>query len=99
VNGLPLEEVLFMAITTAMVVLAGTCYDKAYGMIVTFSLIFPHQFSISWKFISQMYRAFETPEYSMSSIVTDDLKKCIEVLDSSSIFGTSNYLFHIGKLS
>ncbi|CAH1725542.1 unnamed protein product [Aphis gossypii] len=98
-NGLPLEEVLFTVITTTMVVLAGTCYDKAYGMIVTFSLIFPHQFSISWKFISQMYRAFETPEYSMPSIVTEDLKKCIEVLNSSSTFGTSNYLFHIGKLS
>ncbi|KAE9527286.1 hypothetical protein AGLY_012984 [Aphis glycines] len=98
-NGLPLEEVLFTVITTTMVVLAGTCYDKAYGMIVTFSLIFPHQFSISWKFISQMYRAFETPEYSMPSIVTEDLKKCIEVLNSSSTFDTSNYLFHIDKLS
>lgn len=98
-GGLPLEEALFTFVTTSMVVLAGTCYDKAYGMIVTFSLIYPHQFSISWKFISQMFRAFATSEYSMPSIVTDDLKKCIRVLDSSNIFGTSIYLFHIGKLS
>jgi len=96
-RDLPLEEALFTFITTAMVVLAVTCYDKAYGMIVTFSLIYSTQFSLSLKFISQMFRAFATSEYSMPSIVTEDLKKCIKVLDTSNIFGTSIYLFHIGK--
>ncbi|XP_022173194.1 bifunctional lycopene cyclase/phytoene synthase-like [Myzus persicae] len=93
-NGVPLEEALFTFITTAMVVLAGACYDKAYGMIVTFSLLYPHQFSISWNFITQMFKAFVTSEYTMPSIVTEDLKYCIQLLDSSNLFGTSNYLFH-----
>lgn len=96
-QGLPLEEALFTFITTVMIVLAGVCYDKAYGMIITFSLIFPHQFSISKNFISQMFKAFATSEYSMPSIVTDDLKYSINLLNSSNIFGTSNYLFDAGK--
>ncbi|XP_026807314.1 bifunctional lycopene cyclase/phytoene synthase-like [Rhopalosiphum maidis] len=93
-NGLPLEEALFTFITTAMIVLAGNCYDKAYSMIITFSLIYPHQFSFSRSFIGQMFKAFATSEYTMPSIVTDDLKYCIKLLDSSHSFGTSNYLFH-----
>jgi len=98
INGLPLEEALFTLITTAMIVLAGVCYDKAYGMIITFSLIYPHQFSFSKNFIGQMYKAFAASEYTMPSIVTDDLKYCIKLLDSSNLFGTSIYLFHTGKL-
>lgn len=98
INGLPLEEALFTFITTTMIVLAGVCYDKAYGMIITFSLIYPHQFSFSRSFIGQMFKAFATSEYTMPSIVTDDLKYCIKLLDSSNIFGTSIYLFNTGKL-
>ncbi|XP_022173204.1 bifunctional lycopene cyclase/phytoene synthase-like [Myzus persicae] len=95
-EGLPLEEALFVSITTAMIVMAGACYDKAYGTIVTFTLIYPHQFSISRKFICQMFEAFATSECSLPSIVTDDLKSNLKSLDHSNIMATSCYLFHYG---
>jgi len=92
------EEALFYFSTTFMVVLAGSSYDKAYGMIVTYSLDFPHQFSVSCRFIRQMLRAFVTSEYATPSDVTQDIKTSIKVLSTSNAFGTSNYLFHAGKL-
>jgi 15-cis-phytoene synthase / lycopene beta-cyclase len=94
---LALEELLFFFVTNLMVVLAGSCYDKAYGMIVTYSLDFPHQFSVSWRFVRQMLRAFVNSEYSTPSAVTQDIKTSIKVLNTSNAFGTSNYLFHAGK--
>uniref|UniRef100_A0A2H8TRT9 Bifunctional lycopene cyclase/phytoene synthase n=1 Tax=Melanaphis sacchari TaxID=742174 RepID=A0A2H8TRT9_9HEMI len=94
---LALKEVFFL-ITNLMVVLAGSCFDKAYGMIITYSLEFPHQFSVSWRFVRQMLRAFATSEYSMPSEVVEDIKANIKVLNTSNAFGTSNYLFHVGKL-
>lgn len=91
-------KALFFFVTNLMVVLAGSSYDKAYGMIVTYSLDFPHQFSVSCRFVRQMARAFMTSEYATSSAVTRDIKTCIKVLSTSNAFGTSNYLFHAGKL-
>ncbi|XP_022173188.1 bifunctional lycopene cyclase/phytoene synthase-like [Myzus persicae] len=95
-EGLPLEEALFVSITTAMIVMAGACYDKAYGTIVTFTLIYPHQFSISRKFICQMFEAFVTPECSLPSIVTEDLITIMKSLDNAKTMFTSCYLYHYG---
>lgn len=81
-DGLPLEETLFVFITTTMVVMAGACYDKAYGTIVTFTLIYPHQFSISRKFICQMFEAFFAQECSLPSIVTEDLTSNLKSIDN-----------------
>lgn len=92
------EEALFYFIANFMVVLAGSSYDKAYGMIVTYSLDFPHQFNVSCRFVRQMLRAFATSEYATPSDVTQDIKTSIKVLSTSNAFGTSNYLFHAGKL-
>ncbi|KAL5245315.1 hypothetical protein ACI65C_012725 [Semiaphis heraclei] len=90
------EEALFYFIANFMVVLAGSSYDKAYGMIVTYSLDFPHQFNVSCRFVRQMLRAFATSEYATPSDVTQDIKTSIKVLSTSNAFGTSNYLFHAG---
>jgi len=97
-DGLPLEEALFVFITTAMVVMAGACYDKAYSIIVSFSLIYPHQFSISTKFICQMFTAFATSECSLPSIVTEDLISNIKSMDKTRTMFTSCYLYHYGML-
>jgi len=97
-DSLPLEEALFVSITTAMVVMTGACYDKAYSIIISFSLIYPYQFSISTKFICQMFKAFATSEYSLPSIVTEDLIISMRSLDNTSTMSTSCYLYHYGKL-
>lgn len=95
-DRVPLEEAIFYTAATAMVVLAAACYDKAYGMIVTYSLIYPHQFAVSWKFVGQMFRAFAASECSMPTDVTDDLRNTIKVLIGSNTLGTTIYLFHSG---
>lgn len=96
VDGLPLEEALFVSITTVMVVMAGACYDKAYSTIVSFTLIYPHQFSLNKKFICQMFRAFATSEYSLPSNVTEDLIINVKSLDNANTMFTSCYLYHYG---
>jgi len=94
-DRLPLEEALFVFITTAMVVMAGACYDKAYGTIVSFTLIYPHQFSISTKFICQMFKAFAISEYSLPSIVTEDLISNLKSMDNANIMPINAYLLSI----
>lgn len=97
-DGLPLEEALFVSVTTAMTVMAATCYDKAFSVIVSFTFVYPHQFSISRKFICQMFKAFATSECSLSSIVTEDLIRNLKSLHNANSMGTTCYLFHYGML-
>lgn len=98
VDDLPLEETLFFLLTNVIVVLAVTSYDKARGMMETFTSEFPLRFSISWKYIRQMFWAFVTPEYAMPFIVTEDVRKSIEVLNAASkSFTAASYLFRSGK--
>lgn len=100
VDNLPIEEAFFFFITNVIIVLGVTCYDKARGIMVTYTLEFPQRFSVSWVFIKQMFRAFVTSEYSMPFIVTQDIKKSLDVLRvASKSFSTASYLFQAGKIS
>jgi len=100
VDDLPVEEAFFFFITNVLIVLAVSCYDKARGLMVTYTFEFPQRFSIRWEFIKQMFWAFITSEYSMSSIVTQDIKESMNVLCvASKSFSTASYLFQAGKKS
>lgn len=100
VENLPIEEVFFFFTTNMLIVLGVCCYDKARGMMVTYTLEFPQRFNISREFIKQMFWAFMTSEYSMPSIVAQDIEKSMDVLcDASKSFSTASYLFQPGKIS
>lgn len=96
-DQLPLEEALFFFITNALIVLGANCYDKARGIIDTYTLEFPRRFSINSAFVGQMFKAFITSEYMLSPIVTEDIKSSIEVLKiASKSFTTASFLFQSG---
>jgi len=98
IEDLPLEEAFFFFVSNFIVVLAGTCYDKACGIIETYTLEYPLRFSISWKFICQLFWAFVTSEYNMPQIVTGDIKKSIKILmDASKSFTAASFFFQAGK--
>lgn len=100
VDDLPLEEAFFFFIVNFLIVLAVTCFDKALGVIETYTLGYPQRFSINWKFICQMFWAFVNSEYNLPQIVTRDIKESIEILTvASKSFTTASLLFQAGKIS
>lgn len=99
-EDLPLEEALYFFITNVIIVLAVHSYDKARGMMETFTMEFPERFGFSLKFASQLFWAFITPEYSMPSIVIKDITKLMRLVNSASkIFRFSSIVFQSGKMS
>lgn len=99
VKELPFEEVFTYFITNTLIVLAMSSYDKASGLMETYTLEFPHQISFSVKYINQLFSAFLTAECSMPAVVVEDLKKCFDLLKGISKtmkFGT--FLFQGGKI-
>lgn len=100
VEDLPIEEAFFFFIVNFIIVLAGNCFDKARGVIETYTSEYPLRFSMSWKYICQLFWAFTISEYNMPQIVTRDIKKSIEVLTvASKSFTTASFLFQAGKNS
>lgn len=98
-DHLPVEEALFFFVTNVMIVLGMSGYDKARGMTETYTFNFPLRFSPSWKFVSQMFWAFVTPECSTPSIVADDIKTSTEIINAASkSFSTASYLFPSGMV-
>lgn len=101
-KNLTLEQSMLFLITNSLIVLVITSYDKALGMIETYTLEFPQRFGFNWTFIYQLINAFFTSEYSMPSIVVKDLKEIFEVVHQSSrtfyisklFFPTGNELFY-----
>jgi hypothetical protein len=99
-EDLPLEELLYFFITNMIIVLAVLSYDKARGMMETFTMEFPERFGFNLKFVSQLFCAFITPEYSMPSIVVKDITKLMRLVNSASkIFRFSSIVFQSGKIS
>jgi len=97
-EDLPIEEAFFFLIVNVIIVLAGTCFDKARGVIETYTLEYPQRFSISRKYICQLFRAFAKSEYNMPKIVTGDIKECIKIIKvASKSFSTASFLFQAGK--
>jgi len=98
IENLPIEEAFFFFIVNVTIVLAGTCFDKARGVIETYTLEYPQRFSTNWKFICQLFWAFAASEYNMPQVVTEDIKKCIEIITvASKSFTTASFLFQAGK--
>ncbi|XP_025407691.1 bifunctional lycopene cyclase/phytoene synthase-like isoform X2 [Sipha flava] len=80
-----------------IIVLAVLSYDKARGMMETFTMEFPERFGFNLKFVSQLFCAFITPEYSMPSIVVKDITKLMRLVNSASkIFRFSSIVFQSG---
>lgn len=99
VEHLPVEEAFFFFATNLIIVMGMNCYDKARGMAETYTVEFPLRFSPSWKFVSQMFWVFVTPECSMPSIVANDIKTSTDIINvASKSFSTASYLFPSGKL-
>lgn len=97
-RDLPLEEAFFYFVVNAQVVLAVNCYDKASGMMEAYTLEFPRQFSYSLAYVSQLFSAFMTSEYSMPAGVVDDIRTCFNVLkNESTTFATAVLLFQGGE--
>ncbi|XP_026805481.1 bifunctional lycopene cyclase/phytoene synthase-like [Rhopalosiphum maidis] len=96
-EDLPFEEAIFFLISNVIVVLAGCCFDKARGMIETYTLEYPQRFTINWAFIRQLFWAFTTSEYNMLQIVTGDIKESIGVIATASkSFTAASFLFQSG---
>lgn len=96
-EDLPLEETFFFFVSNIIIVLAGTCFDKAHGMMETYTLEYPQRFSISWAFIRQLFWAFASSEYNMPQIVTEDIKISIDIIKvASKSFNTASFLFQSG---
>lgn len=99
-DHLPGEEVLFFFISNITVVLAMNSYDKARGLIETYTSAFPLRFSVSWPYVKQMFWAFLISEYSMPSIVADDVEISATIIKvASKSFSAAGYLFSSGKSS
>ncbi|XP_044011143.1 bifunctional lycopene cyclase/phytoene synthase-like [Aphidius gifuensis] len=97
IDDLPIEEALFFFLTNLFIVMGVHCCDKARGIIDTYTQQFPIKFNIKWNFICQMFRAFLISEYSLSSIVVDDIKNSANVLSiASKSFNTAGYFFQTG---
>jgi len=100
IEDLPLEEAFFFFISNVIVVLAGCSFDKARGMIETYTLEYPQRFNINSAFIRQLFWAFATSEYNMPQIVTGDIKESIDIITvASKSFTTASFLFQAGKNS
>jgi len=96
-EDLPFEEAFFFFISNFIVVLAGCCFDKARGMIDTYTLEYPQRFNINWAFIRQLFWAFATSEYNMPQIVTEDIKESIDIITvTSKSFATASFFFQAG---
>lgn len=99
-DHLPIEEALFFMIVNITVVLAMNSYDKARGMIETYTSAFPLRFSVSWPYVKQMFWAFLTSEYSMPSVVAEDVEVSAAIIKAASkSFSAASYLFSSGKSS
>lgn len=81
---LPIEDALFFLVSNVIIVLAVSSFDKARGLMETYSLEFPERFSISRKFIGQLIKAIATSECSMPANVTDDIKILFKELSAVS---------------
>lgn len=91
-------QAAFFLTTNCLIVLAMTAYDKALGMTETYTLEFPQRFGFNWTFVCQLIGAFFTSEYSMPSIVVEDLKEIFRVVHRSSrTFYISKLFFPTGK--
>lgn len=98
-EDLTLEEALYFFITNVIIVLAVLSYDKARGMMETFTIEFPERFGFSLKFTCQLFYAFITPEYSMPCIVIKDIKNLMRLVnDASKVFRFSSIVFQSGKI-
>lgn len=94
-----LEDAIFFFVTDVLIVLAVNGFDKSRGMIDTYSSEFPVRFGFNWKFIRQLFRAFATPEYRMSPIVTDDIRVVDKIInDGSKSFWLTSHFFQPGEL-
>nr|BBU53367.1 carotenoid synthase/cyclase [Acyrthosiphon pisum] len=97
VDDLPIEEAFFFFVVNLIIVLVGACFDKASGVIETYTSEYPLRFSISWKYVCQLFSAFATSEYNMPHIVTEDIKESIEIITvASKSFTTASFLFPAG---
>lgn len=100
-EDLPLEEALFFFVSNLLIVLGANAFDKSQGMMDTYTASFPLRCgcSFSLRYIFQTFRAFTTPEYTMPSIVTEDIKTCMEIVrkTSKSIYAACKF-FQSGKL-
>jgi len=98
VDDLPIEEAFFFFVVNTIIVLAGTCFDKASGVTETYTSEYPLRFSISWKYVCQLFSAFAASEYNMPQIVTKDIKESIKIITvASKSFTTASFLFSAGK--
>uniref|UniRef100_A0A2H8TP90 Bifunctional lycopene cyclase/phytoene synthase n=1 Tax=Melanaphis sacchari TaxID=742174 RepID=A0A2H8TP90_9HEMI len=98
IEDLPLEEALFFFISNVIIVLGGTSFDKARGIIETYTLEYQQRFSFSWTYFRQLFWAFMASEYNMPQIVTKDIKKSIEIIKAASkSFTIASFLFQSGK--
>jgi len=99
---LPLEEALFFFVSNMLIVLAVHAFDKSRGMMDTYTARFPQRYSraFSLQLFHQLFRAFATPEYTMPSIVAEDIRASMEIVHktSKSIY-TASQFFQTGKLS
>lgn len=97
IEDLPIEEAFFFLIVNVIIVLAVTCFDKARGVMETYTLEYPLRFCMSWEFICQMFWAFATSECNMQQSVTRDIKESIDILTvASKSFTTASFLFQSG---
>lgn len=100
VDHLPVEEAFFFFVINIIIVLSMNSYDKARGLIETYTSVFPLRFSVSWPYVKQLFWAFLTPEYSMSSVVVDDVEVSATIIKAASkSFSAASYLFSSGKSS
>lgn len=98
VHGLPIEEVLFFFLVNTLIVLGVSAFDKGRGMIETYTSQYPERYSMSWTYIRQMFWAFVTPEYTMPSIVTEDVRTSMKIIKvASKSFNTAGFLFQTGN--
>lgn len=97
IEDLPCEEAFFFFLVNLTIVLGGICCDKARGLMETYTSEYPLRFGINGPYIRQMFRAFVASEYSMSSVVAEDIQKSINVLNvASKSFTTASFLFQAG---
>lgn len=99
VEHLPSEEAFFFFIVNLLLVLAFTAFDKARSIMETYKSEHPLPFGINLMYARQSFWAFMTTEYLMPSIVTEDIRNCIEVsIVASKSFTMVGYLFQAGRV-
>lgn len=96
-DSMPLEEVLFSFVSTAIVVLAAVSYDKARAVADAHAHRFPGRFRVRWPFVKQLFRAFAAAECSLPADVARDADACVRVLIAASkSFTSASFLFPSG---